>query len=79
MLLPHRRGYCESFGTLRAWAGLSSNVPDTRALVGWRNAGAGLGNSWGGRGFPGDRSIITCNATKSQLSGELGVQNGAVA
>lgn len=48
-------------------------------LVGWRNARAGLGISWGGRGFSGNRSIITCNAAKSQLSRELGVQNGALA
>lgn len=33
---------------------------------------AGLGHSWGGRGFPGNKSIITCNATKSQLPRELG-------
>lgn len=56
---------------------LELDVPG--ALAGWRNARAGLGNSWGKRGFSGNRSLITCNATKSQLSGELGVQNGPLA
>ena len=69
--LPHRWGYLQSFRTYHPWTDLSSKILETRAPVGWRKVRAGLGNPWGGRGFPGHRSI-TCQATRIQWLGDLG-------
>lgn len=62
--LPYRRGYfLQSFRTYHPWTDLSRSL-ETRAPVGWRKVRAGLRNPWGGRGFPGHRSV-TCQATRS--------------
>lgn len=70
--LPHRRGYFQIFRTFHPWTDLSSRISGTSALVGWRKVRAGLGNPWGGRGFPDNRSV-TCQATKIRWLGELGL------